>query len=784
MASLDHQHNLIHCGTSAHFWNKENRAPYKRLCAKHTSAARQLDPSAPDVYDGCWAFSRFATTALHAEQLTGHILAGLAWIPSTFGGNGRRVNANWQRAELIAVDYDNNVSVADCLAVPFIRQHALLVHPSASSSAACYKTRVIFLLDVPITGDLENYRLAVTALCRLLGLPDDACSYKPSQLYYGSTNRIETPHININARLPGSLIDPLVARLRAEAEKRAHVQAATRAALEYRPVDRNSQRAQSAIDRAVDDAYNKVAFAPSDRTRAAYGQAYRLGRYVPYWSLDERRIETELLKAAGANRSLDKYGDRELLRHIQNGITDGKRDPEPLELPARRPTGEKLRVVRRDQNQATAQDDNEQQTEPKQSLYFHAEGFAVEQWAAVFAAFGSNKSAHKLFFIVYEGARRGLIDPQDVTVDYLLAARNELAMRFPDPSLRATFHQFGELFSVLQIVETTMGKSDNNSSRGPRDRHYTLLPREDMERNLLQWAEKRFEEKRHQKRGTTPPLNMTMAGALTGDARRAALEIMPDLPAASDQARTSAWLARRDFSELARSLNTPHFVEIPADCEDIRAAVLAAENDPDTPLPQAEIERKYGISRPAVLIKRAGLEAVEQTVDCPVTSSATFDREVFEARKAKRGFPVALIEVKPTGEQVQHYYQPGDPEGNREVVAAAHQRGNTINLRLRTANKYQRAVASAQPVVEQAPKPASRRAVGFHEPSEIRPYYGPGYNPTIVRQWLKTHLVRLGWKISERGLWVNPDTGDKFDLSERGFLDFAESLGAEVQALA
>ena len=283
------------------------------------------------MYDRCWAFSRFQAQALDAGAFVDHVLSGGAWTPSTFGGDGRRTNENWQQAELIAIDYDNNVSVADCLRVPFIRQYALAVHPSASSGklgddgAPIYKTRVIFRLDNPITGDFENYRLAARATCRRLDLPADPASYKPAQLYYGSDNRIEAPYVNLDAVLPRAVVDELIAPLIAEAEQARIAREQQRAALQYRAIDRGSDADQRRVTRERDDAYNKVLRAPAgERTTTIYGQAYRLGRLVPYWSISESDIHRDLLDAARANGAAQRYGESEIARQIQNGINAGK----------------------------------------------------------------------------------------------------------------------------------------------------------------------------------------------------------------------------------------------------------------------------------------------------------------------------------------------------------------------------------------------------------------------------------------------------------------------------
>lgn len=778
---------VIHCGTSPHFWNKENRAPHKRRCAKHTSAAWQIDPDVPEVYDGCWAFSRFATTALSPQQFVDQRLAGLSWIPSTFGDNGRRTNANWQQAELIALDYDNNVSVADCLAVPVIRTYALLVHPTASSSPACYKTRVIFRLDTPIKDDLENYRLAARALCRLLGLPNDASSYKPSQPYYGSTNRIETPYINLAAVLPVARIEPLVAQLQAEAEERARVQAAASAALDYQPVERTSQRAQSAVDRAVADAYNKVARTQLDRTGAAYRQSYWLGRYMPNWSLDERRIQEVLLEAARANGSLDRYGERDLLRQIQNGVTAGKRNPKPLELPALGPPAPNGRAVPKP-------DDPRRTVVPScpapapQSDYFHAEGIPRSWLLSFCQAFPGSGSIPKFARLCFEALRRRLIEPEDFTYKQLFKARTALQIPLSDAAIRSALQATEGLFWVLTWPETP-GSNSKKTSGGRPEWHFSARMLTEIEEALPRWTEKRFEEARHRAHDTTPTLSPEMIEALEGAARDAARKIVDMQPPASEDARRAARRAQKDNARTRRDLTDLTPTTIPLDAADVRVALLAEGLPLDQPYSSSAIARDYGLSKASVAkkVKQAGFAAVMQTVSCPITAPENVEREVNAACKRNSGFPCALRELPPDGEPIEHLYQTADPQGNGNVVAAAQARGHRIEVVLRTANTYRHLEPAERSVAKPAAKPASgsrfRRRARARKARAIHPYYGPGYNPTVVRRWLKTLLRSLGW-CEREGHFIDPATGEKFDLREPDLFTAAEALGAVVTVLA
>lgn len=325
---------LIRCGISQHFHNKDNRAP-ERWNKRMGKMSNQ------------WAFADFPAESLSAADFVHGRLAGQAWIPSTFK-SGHRTNENWQQAQLIAVDYDNNVSVADALAVPFIRQYAMLVHPSASSGKPdeqgnpIYKTRVIFRLDSPITGDYENYRTAARAICRVLGLDDDPVSYKPAQLYYGSTNRIEQPFIQLDAVLPLALVDTLAAELRAAIAQQEAQRADDWQRMQFQTIDIHDDRAGATVERARASAFEKVRSATTDRTQAVYGQAFRLAHYLAYWPLAEDTIIRDMLDAARLNGSTAKYGEDDILRQINNGIRAGMVNPKPLSVPTRDKHGRPL----------------------------------------------------------------------------------------------------------------------------------------------------------------------------------------------------------------------------------------------------------------------------------------------------------------------------------------------------------------------------------------------------------------------------------------------------------
>jgi Origin of replication binding protein len=154
--------------------------------------------------------SSYIPSHVTLETFIAHALNGCAWTPGYFQGTNRRTK-NFISAQLIPLDFDDNISVAQTLAHPLIQQYAAFIYPSPSSGVVSeknphgiHKTRVVFVLDQPIEG-AERWRAVAKAVAQHIGMGVDPASWKPAQPYYGSTNRVEPPHINTEARLPLAL---------------------------------------------------------------------------------------------------------------------------------------------------------------------------------------------------------------------------------------------------------------------------------------------------------------------------------------------------------------------------------------------------------------------------------------------------------------------------------------------------------------------------------------------------------------------------------------------------
>lgn len=145
------------------------------------------------------AHIHFPPVTLSPADLIAHIQGGNTWTPGIFPDSHRR-NESFAGAEVLALDYDDRVSVADLLAIPFVAAHAGLIHPTPSSKPDHRKTRVLFFLSQPLE-KVEQFRAFSRAIAFHVGLPVDNASFKAAQKYAGSTNETDDWHIAPDSRL-------------------------------------------------------------------------------------------------------------------------------------------------------------------------------------------------------------------------------------------------------------------------------------------------------------------------------------------------------------------------------------------------------------------------------------------------------------------------------------------------------------------------------------------------------------------------------------------------------
>ncbi|MEQ8677243.1 MAG: plasmid replication protein, CyRepA1 family [Aggregatilineales bacterium] len=127
-------------------------------------------------------YKLYTTARLTAEQFFNHITSGNAFCPAVFN-EGERGRKNFLRGQLISLDFDHN-GMEEVMRIPFVRENALMVYATPSSTPESPRCRVVFCLDEPVTS-LELYELLVKRLLHLFDKADPACK-DGSRMFYGS----------------------------------------------------------------------------------------------------------------------------------------------------------------------------------------------------------------------------------------------------------------------------------------------------------------------------------------------------------------------------------------------------------------------------------------------------------------------------------------------------------------------------------------------------------------------------------------------------------------------
>lgn len=261
----------------------------------------------------------FVTTQSTPQELFEHITSGNTFAVGTYSGN--RTKENFIQSQTLWLDYDDNVSIADCLEVPFIRDNAFMLYSSGTSSPEYYKARVGFQLDVPITDSAEYTRIVLALFEACKPLISDAQCKDSARLFYGSTNRTEEPILNASKiTLLASLTllaDDL--ELQLEEQRTEEMNILIRA--------RNSQRMKSdstaleayankALDNMVSELSN---MSEGGRNNTAFKFGASMGNMASAGMIEAHIAETSLIAAAIAS-GLSHFESLAVSRGMQRGM--------------------------------------------------------------------------------------------------------------------------------------------------------------------------------------------------------------------------------------------------------------------------------------------------------------------------------------------------------------------------------------------------------------------------------------------------------------------------------
>ncbi len=162
MANDPSASQMIRCGLSQAFHNKIN------VTGRQAAFGDSFIPSEVTI-----------------EELVQHILSGKAFTLGYFKGRHRN-RKSFVSSQLMALDFDHDVSVQQALADPFISAYAFLVYPTPSSTIEHPRSRVLFQLSEPVY-EWQRWEAMQDGLIQHFAdwQPDKACK-DAARLFYGS----------------------------------------------------------------------------------------------------------------------------------------------------------------------------------------------------------------------------------------------------------------------------------------------------------------------------------------------------------------------------------------------------------------------------------------------------------------------------------------------------------------------------------------------------------------------------------------------------------------------
>lgn len=239
--------------------------------------------------------------------------------------------AHWKSSRILIVDCDNR-SLIDLNKDPFVKQYALCIYATPSSTLENPRSRAIFLLDTPIT-DPEQYKeLSTTlALYTLSHLDPDPNATKLTQRVYGASKGyfIERPE-NI---LPLSVMKHQVSQYRGEKIIDAimpytdtqKVKVISSLSREFRGHSDNTDSLLAGETLYEGDRNNRINAASYNLTLRGWDEKEIMRKVLPlatYSGLGIRESERSILSGIkGAKRDTQKYTYTDK-RHNKKELTD------------------------------------------------------------------------------------------------------------------------------------------------------------------------------------------------------------------------------------------------------------------------------------------------------------------------------------------------------------------------------------------------------------------------------------------------------------------------------
>ena len=90
---------------------------------------------------------------INVEELATALGNGKTIVPATFrkiGGDIRRSIENWESQQVIALDFDEGLTLEEAYNNAFFRENAAFMYTTFSHTEEHHKFRVVFVLDEPV----------------------------------------------------------------------------------------------------------------------------------------------------------------------------------------------------------------------------------------------------------------------------------------------------------------------------------------------------------------------------------------------------------------------------------------------------------------------------------------------------------------------------------------------------------------------------------------------------------------------------------------------------------
>jgi hypothetical protein len=125
---------------------------------------------------------------INVEDLANALGSGKTIVPATFiqrAGNLRRSIDNWHSQQVIALDFDEGLTLEEAYNDTFFMENAVFLYQTFSHTEQQHKFRVVFVLDEPVS-EYKHFETIINELLTRYPYADQACK-DGSRLFFGGT---------------------------------------------------------------------------------------------------------------------------------------------------------------------------------------------------------------------------------------------------------------------------------------------------------------------------------------------------------------------------------------------------------------------------------------------------------------------------------------------------------------------------------------------------------------------------------------------------------------------